>query len=54
MSEPVTKVEAEPAAKRSMEEHAARLQAAFVGALSEDDIRTIARTLIDRWLARVG
>jgi uncharacterized membrane-anchored protein YjiN (DUF445 family) len=52
MSEQVTKVEAEQASKRSIEEHVARLQAAFVHALSEDDVRTIARTLIDQ--AREG
>jgi hypothetical protein len=52
MSEPVTKVEAIEASKRSIEEHAARLQAAFVCAVSEDDVRSIARTLIDQ--AREG
>jgi hypothetical protein len=47
MSE-ATKTTAVETTRRSMEEHAARLQAAFVTALSEDDLRTIARTLIDQ------
>jgi hypothetical protein len=38
--------------KRSIEEHAARLQAAFVRALTEDDVVTMARKLIEQ--AREG
>jgi hypothetical protein len=52
MSEPTTKSTTVEASKRSIEEHVARLQAAFARALSEDDILTIARKLIEQ--AREG
>lgn len=52
MSEQVTKAAAVDASKRTLEQHVARLQAAFARALGEEDLVAIARTLIDQ--AREG
>lgn len=60
MSAPVTKVEVVPTGQasgengrgaertRTVQQHAARLQAAFIHALTEDDLRAIAAKLIEQ------